>query len=228
MDIVMVHGAHANLIGQFTSPKFNRRTDEYGGSTEKRARFAIEVCQSIRRHCGEDFVIEYRISGDEEDPEGMHIDETIELAGYLKPYIDILHVSAGIHSDPFGPHLYYRNWCQNYLMDRCFNVHYARDIKKAHPDLLVSTVGSITSIDYAEENIANGWADFVSMCRPLMADPEMPNKYAENRPERQASVSPVRFLRQAPDGTEAHVLRRESYGCNDLRTQGRRYPQGSR
>jgi len=183
MDIVMVHGGHGNLISQFTSPKFNHRTDEYGGSTENRARFAIEVCQSIRRHCGDDFVIEYRCSGDEEDPEGMHIDETIQLAGYLKPYIDILHVSAGLHSDPFGPHLYYRNWCQNYLMDHCFNVHYARDIKKAHPDLLVNTVGSIVSLDYAEEIIANGWSDFVSMCRPLMADPDMPRKYAENRPE---------------------------------------------
>jgi len=183
MDIVLVHGGHGNLISQFTSPKFNHRTDEYGGSTENRARFAIEVCQSIRKYCGENFVIEYRCSGDEEDPEGMHIDETIELAGYLKPYIDILHVSAGLHSDPRGPHTYYRNWCQNYLMDRCFNVHYAADIKKAHPDLLVSTVGSITSLDYAEEIISNGWADFVSMCRPLMADPEMPRKYAENRPE---------------------------------------------
>ena len=183
MDIVMVHGGHGNLISQFTSPKFNHRTDEYGGSTENRARFAIEVCRSIRKHCGEDFVIEYRCSGDEEDPEGMHIAETIELAGYLKPYIDILHVSAGLHSDPFGPHLYYRNWCQNYLMERCFNVHYARDIKQAHPDLLVNTVGSITSLDYAEEIIANGWADFVSMCRPLMADPDMPKKYAEDRPE---------------------------------------------
>jgi 2,4-dienoyl-CoA reductase-like NADH-dependent reductase (Old Yellow Enzyme family)/NADPH-dependent 2,4-dienoyl-CoA reductase/sulfur reductase-like enzyme len=183
MDIVMVHGGHGNLISQFTSPLFNRRTDEYGGSTKNRARFAIEVCESIRKHCGENFVIEYRCSGDEIAPGGMHIDETIELAGYLKDHIDILHVSAGLHSDPRGPHLYYRNWCQNYLMDRCFNVHYARDIKKAHPDLLVSTVGSITSIDYAEEIIANGWADFVSMCRPLMADPEMPNKYAENRPE---------------------------------------------
>ena len=183
MDIVMVHGGHGNLISQFTSPKFNHRTDEYGGSTENRARFAIEVCQAIRRACGEDFVIEYRCSGDEEDPEGMHIRETIELAGYLKPYIDILHVSAGLHSDPFGPHLYYRNWCQNYLMDHCFNVHYARDIKQAHPDLLVNTVGSITSLDYAEEIIAKGWADFVSMCRPLMADPDMPRKYAEDRPE---------------------------------------------
>ncbi|MCL2125123.1 MAG: NAD(P)/FAD-dependent oxidoreductase [Oscillospiraceae bacterium] len=183
MDIVMVHGGHGNLISQFTSPYYNHRTDEYGGSTENRARFAIEVCDAIRRHCGENFVIEYRCSGDEEAPGSMHIDETIELAGYLKGHIDILHVSAGIHSDPFGPHLYYRNWCQNYLMERCFNMHYARDIKKAHPDLLVSTVGSITSLDYAEEIISNGWADFVSMCRPLMADPEMPNKYAENRPE---------------------------------------------
>ena len=183
MDIVMVHGGHGNLISQFTSPKFNHRTDEYGGSTENRARFAIEVCQAIRKYCGEDFVIEYRCSGDEEDPEGMHIGETIELAGLLKPYIDILHVSAGLHSDPRGPHLYYRNWCPNSLMDRCFNVHYARDIKKAHPDLLVNTVGAITGLDYAEEIIANGWADFVSMCRPLMADPEMPRKFAENRPE---------------------------------------------
>jgi 2,4-dienoyl-CoA reductase-like NADH-dependent reductase (Old Yellow Enzyme family) len=174
MDIAMVHGGHGNLISQFTSPLFNRRTDEYGGSTKNRARFAIEVCDSIRRHCGEDFVIEYRCSGDEIAPGGMHIDETIELAGYLKGHIDILHVSAGLHSDPFGPHLYYRNWCQNYLMEHCFNAHYARDIKKAHPDLLVNAVGSIMSIDYAEELIAKGWCDFVSMCRPLTADPEMP------------------------------------------------------
>jgi 2,4-dienoyl-CoA reductase-like NADH-dependent reductase (Old Yellow Enzyme family) len=183
MDIVLVHGGHGNLISQFTSPLFNKRTDEYGGSTENRARFAIEVCDSIRRHCGEDFVIEYRCSGDEEAPGSMHIDETIEFVGYLKSHIDILHVSAGLHSDPFGPHLYYRNWCQNYLMEHCFNAHYARDIKKAHPELLVNTVGSIVSLDYAEEMIANGWCDFVSMCRPLHADPEMPNKYAENRPE---------------------------------------------
>ena len=181
MDIVLVHGGHGNLISQFTSPLYNKRTDEYGGSTRNRARFAIEVCDAIRRRCGEDFVIEYRISADEIAPEGMHFDETLELIGYLKDHIDILHVSAGLHSD-FNM-AYYRNWCQNYLMDRCFNVHYARDIKRAYPDLLVNTVGSITSIDYAEQIIARGWADFVAMCRPLMADPDMPNKYAEDRPE---------------------------------------------
>ena len=181
MDIVMVHGGHGNLISQFTSPLHNRRTDEYGGDTKARARFAIEVCDSIRRHCGEDFVIEYRISADEIAPEDMHFDETLELIGYLKDHIDILHVSAGLRTDFNMKYLSY--WFQNYMMDHCFNVHYARDIKKRYPDLLVNTVGSIMSLDYAEEIIANGWADFVAMCRPLMADPDMPIKYAENRSE---------------------------------------------
>ena len=181
MDICLVHGGHGNLISQFTSPMYNFRQDEYGGSTEKRARFAIEVCDAIRKKVGQNFVIEFRISADEIAPEGMHFDETLRLIEYLQDHIDILHVSAGIHSD--FDMKYYRNWCQNYLMPRGFNVHYARDVKKAFPNLLVTTVGSITSLDIGEEILANGWADFVAMCRPLMADPEMPRKYAQNRPE---------------------------------------------
>ncbi|MDR0838734.1 MAG: NADH:flavin oxidoreductase, partial [Oscillospiraceae bacterium] len=156
MDIVLVHGGHGNLISQFTSPMYNLRTDEYGGSTEKRARFAIEVCEDIRKKCGENFVIEYRISADEIAPEGMHFEETLELIGYLKDHIDIIHVSAGIHSD--FDMKYYRNWCQNYMMPHLFNVHYAADVKKRYPDLLVNTVGSITSIAEAEEILSKGWA----------------------------------------------------------------------
>ena len=181
MDIVLVHGGHGNLISQFTSPLYNKRTDKYGGNTEKRALFAIEVCKAIREKCGEDFVIEMRISGDEIAPGGMRIEETIEMIGYLKPYIDIAHISAGIHSD--FEMKYYRNWCQNYMMERGFNVHYAEKVKKAHPDLLVNTVGSIVSLEMAEDIIASGKADFVAMMRPLLADPDMPRKYANNMPE---------------------------------------------
>jgi 2,4-dienoyl-CoA reductase-like NADH-dependent reductase (Old Yellow Enzyme family)/thioredoxin reductase len=181
MDIALIHGGHGNLISQFMSPLYNKRQDEYGGTTEKRARFAIEVCDAIRKKVGPNFVIEFRISADEIAPEGMHFDETLKMIEYLQDHIDILHVSAGLHSD--FDFKYYRNWCQNFLMPRGFNVHYARDIKKAFPNLLVTTVGSITSLDIGEDILANGWADFVAMCRPLMADPEMPRKYAQNRPE---------------------------------------------
>ena len=181
MDICLVHGGHGNLISQFMSPMYNFRQDEYGGTTEKRARFAIEVCDAIRKKVGEDFVIEFRISADEIAPEGMRFEETLQMIEYLQDHIDILHVSAGIHSD--FDMKYYRNWCQNFLMPRAFNAHYARDVKKAFPNLLVTSVGSITSLDIGEKLIADGWADFVAMCRPLMADPDMPRKYAQNRPE---------------------------------------------
>jgi 2,4-dienoyl-CoA reductase-like NADH-dependent reductase (Old Yellow Enzyme family)/NADPH-dependent 2,4-dienoyl-CoA reductase/sulfur reductase-like enzyme len=173
----MIHGGHGNLIAQFASPLYNKRRDDYGGSLQNRARFAIEVLDKVREMCGEDFVIEYRISADEIHPDGMHFEETLQFIQLIRHKVDILHVSAGLH----GEFQYMRNWWQNYLMDREYNVHYAADIKQAFPDLLVCTVGSIMNVARAERILAGGQADFVAMCRPLLADPEMPRKYALGR-----------------------------------------------
>lgn len=180
LKMCMVHGAHGNLPAQFASPYYNKRTDEYGGCLENRARFAIEVLDAIRAACGENFVIEYRISAEEFHPDQMHFDETLRFIALIKDKIDILHVSAGIH-DVVGENWYMRYLYQNYTMDQMYNVHFAADIKKAFPDLLVTTVGSIKDIAQAEEIIASGKADFVAMNRPLHADFEMPRKYAEGR-----------------------------------------------
>ena len=177
MRMAMIHCGHANLISQFSSPLYNHRTDEYGGSLENRARFTIEILDRVRELCGENFVIEARVSADEIKPGGMGYEETLKYIAMIKDKIDILHVSAGVH----GEFEYMKYWWQNYMMDREFNVHYAASIKKEFPDLLINTVGSIMSIDRAEEIIASGKADFVSMCRPLLADPEMPRKFAEGR-----------------------------------------------
>jgi 2,4-dienoyl-CoA reductase-like NADH-dependent reductase (Old Yellow Enzyme family)/NADPH-dependent 2,4-dienoyl-CoA reductase/sulfur reductase-like enzyme len=173
----MIHGGHGNLISQFASRLYNKRTDDYGGSLENRARFALEVLDRVRALCGEHFVIEFRISADEIHPDGMHFEETLRFIELIRRNIDILHVSAGLH----GEFEYMRNWWQNYMMDRLYNVHYAADIKKAFPDLPVCTVGSIMNVKSAEDIIAAGKADFVAMCRPLLADPEMPRKFAVGR-----------------------------------------------
>ena len=175
----MIHGGHGNLISQFASPLYNKRKDGYGGSLENRARFAVEVLDRVRELCGGNFVIEYRISADEIHPDGMHFDETLKFIELIQHKVDILHVSAGLH----GEFQYMRNWWQNYLMDRMYNVHYAADIKKKFPELLVCTVGSIMNVKSAEEILASGQADFVAMCRPILADPEMPRKYALGREE---------------------------------------------
>lgn len=175
----MIHGGHGNLISQFASSMFNMRTDEYGGSIENRARFAMEVLDRTRELVGENFVIEYRISADEIHPDGMHFEETLQFIELIKDKVDILHVSAGLHSEI----ALMREWWQNYLMDRNYNVHWADKIKKAFPDLLICTVGSIMNIKDADEIIESGKADFVAMCRPLLADPELPRKYALGKEE---------------------------------------------
>jgi NADPH-dependent 2,4-dienoyl-CoA reductase/sulfur reductase-like enzyme len=128
----------------------------------------------VRQLCGEDFVIEFRMSADEIHPDGMHLPETLKYVELIQDKVDILHVSAGLH----GEIPYMRNWWQNWTMEREFNVHFAADIKKAFPNKVVCTVGSIMDVARADEIIASGKADMVAMCRPLLADPEMPRKYA--------------------------------------------------
>lgn len=180
MKMLMIHGAHGNLIAQFASPYFNKRTDEYGGSLENRARFAIEILDAIRARVGENFVIEYRISAEEFHPDQMHFGETLQFIGLIKDKVDILHVSAGIH-DVWGEPHYMRYLFQPYTMEQMYNVHFAADVKKTYPDLLVNTVGSIKDIRMAEEIIASGKADFVSMHRALNADFDMLHKFASGR-----------------------------------------------
>ena len=98
-DMCMVHGAHGWLIAQFLSPYNNQRKDRWGGSLENRARFPMEVIKRIRQKCGKDFLLEYRISGDELIKGGMKIDEVVEFVKMIEDDIDIIHVSAGIHDD---------------------------------------------------------------------------------------------------------------------------------
>ena len=176
MKMCLVHGGHANMIAQFSSPLYNHRTDEYGGSLENRARFAINILDGIRKKCGENFVIEFRVSADEVHPDGMHFEETKEYLKMLDDKIDIVNVSSGLHSDV----KYFRYWSPNMYMPRLNNVHYAAELKKILK-CKVTTVAGVTNLDYAEKVIAEGMADFCAMARPLMADPEMPRKYAMNK-----------------------------------------------
>ena len=181
MQMLVFHGAHGNMLAQFFSPFFNRRTDEYGGSIKNRARFACEVLDATRAAVGEDFVIEYRISADEGVDGHTRFDETMQFVEIIKDKVDILHVSGGLH-DTMGEPWHMRPMVQPYMWDWMYNTHYAADIKKAFPDLIVNTVGSIKSVEQAEEIISSGKADFVAMKRALQADPNMPRKYAEGRP----------------------------------------------
>lgn len=177
-DMVMLHGAHGWLLGQFLSPYYNTRTDEYGGSLENRARFPLMVIDRVRAAVGKNFPIEYRLSGSECIEGGLELPEAIEFAKMLEGRVDLLHVSAALdvedeqavitHPTMFLPH--------------GVNVKYAAEVKK-HVSIPVVTIGAIAEPDMAEGILADGKADFVAMVRALIADPLLPNKWRDEREE---------------------------------------------
>jgi 2,4-dienoyl-CoA reductase-like NADH-dependent reductase (Old Yellow Enzyme family)/thioredoxin reductase len=173
-NMVMLHGGHGHLLSQFLSPYSNKRKDKYGGSLENRARFSVEVLEAIRKKCGNGLVVEYRISLDEKVDGGMKPEETIEFLKIIESLIDIVHVSAGILSEPSTV----QHMIQPLYTPHMYNVHLA-ELTKKHINLPVTAVGSIMNLDNAETILANGWADLIAFSRPALADPEMPRKAAK-------------------------------------------------
>jgi 2,4-dienoyl-CoA reductase-like NADH-dependent reductase (Old Yellow Enzyme family)/NADPH-dependent 2,4-dienoyl-CoA reductase/sulfur reductase-like enzyme len=169
-DMVFVHGGHGWLIQQFFSPASNKRTDEYGCDTiVNRARFALEVLESIRAAVGPGFPIEFRMSAEEHIPGGYKIDDAIQFAKLLESKIDLLHVSTGAHENSFAithPSMFVERGC---------HVRLAATIKK-HVKVPVACIGALNEPEQMEEIIASGKADVVEMARALLADPFLPRK----------------------------------------------------
>jgi 2,4-dienoyl-CoA reductase-like NADH-dependent reductase (Old Yellow Enzyme family)/NADPH-dependent 2,4-dienoyl-CoA reductase/sulfur reductase-like enzyme len=178
--MIMIHGAHGMLPSQFLSPYVNKRVDRYGGSFENRARFCIELLEAVRKRVGDNFIIEYRISADELVEGGMKVEEVIQFVKMIKDKIDILHVSAGMLPNPFTIQYMIQPLYVPYML----NIHFAEEIKKAvGSDLYVTAVGSVMTLENAEEILSRGLVDFIAMARPFVADPEFMRKTALGKEE---------------------------------------------
>lgn len=173
-DGVEVHGAHGYLIAQFMSSYSNKRTDKYGGSLENRLRFPLEIVAEIRKKCGPDYFVGFRISANEFVPGGRDIEETKAAAVMLeKQGVDAIHVSAGTYQST-------ETIIQPMHFAKGFIVDDAEEVKKA-VNIPVMTVGRINDPKIAESVLQSGKADLVAMGRGSLADPALPKKYAEGR-----------------------------------------------
>ena len=173
-DGVELHMAHGYLLCSFLSPFSNRRTDLYGGDIHGRARFPVEVLESVRSSVGQDFPIICRLSGDEYVDGGLKIEETKEIAVILeREGADALHISACNAVSGYLNH-------PPYYVEEGIFVHLAQGVKSV-VDIPVITVGRIRNPAMAEEVLQEGKADLISMGRALIADPHMPSKAKEGR-----------------------------------------------
>jgi len=168
--MVMLHGAHGWLLAQFFSKLTNKRKDKYGGSLENRARFPLMVCKKVRERCGGDFIIEYRMSGDEHLDGGSTIGEAIEFGRMLEEYVNILHISSGS---------YYTS--RQYTFPTIFtphgcNISLAEAFKKGGIKIPVASVGALWDPELCDRYIADGKCDFIAMSRAIAADTMLPRK----------------------------------------------------
>ncbi len=171
-DAILIHSGHSVPLAQFLSPLTNKRTDEYGGSTENRCRYLIEILDAIRARVGNKLLIEVRISGTEFEEGGIDIDEGIRIGELIQDHLDILQVSAGMHNPKWMTWVHpcgFRPPMPNVCVAEAF-----KKTGKFHVPIV--TLGAIDSLESAEQIIEDGKADLVTMARSLIADPELIHK----------------------------------------------------
>lgn len=175
LDGVEIHGAHGYLVGQFLSPKTNHRSDAYGGPLENRIRFAVEALRSIRDAVGEGYPVGIRLSGTEGIPDGIQPHEAAATARMLEDLglVDFVNVSM-------GSYYAFSKFIGAMHEPLLYELPTSRVVTAAVSVPRIVT-GRIMDLHDAEQVLADGVADMVSMVRATIADPELVRKSLDGR-----------------------------------------------
>jgi 2,4-dienoyl-CoA reductase-like NADH-dependent reductase (Old Yellow Enzyme family)/thioredoxin reductase len=173
-DGMMIHGGTGYLIAEFLSPLVNKRTDQYGGSIEGRARFALELVEITREKVGDDFPLIFRLMSNERTVGGLDTDDAITISKMFQENgvdaIDVITGSAVSH-EWTAPPMYMPAGC---------NTDVSESIRK-EVKIPICVAGKINDPYLAEQILREGKADFVDIGRGLLADPDFVTKTIEGR-----------------------------------------------
>lgn len=170
LDGVEIHSGHGYLLGSFLSPITNRREDDYGGTEQNRSRLLFHIIEAVRAEVGDDFVLGVRLSADEGVEGGLRAPDVAALVRRLSATgsLDFIDISNGtqfkieqIFSSAIAPHMYEMPMSS---------------VVTAATDLPTIVTGRFMTLDEAEQVLATGEAELVSMVRALIADPHLVNK----------------------------------------------------
>ena len=178
-DAIQLHGAHAYLLSQFLSPYTNRRDDKWGGSLDNRLRFHHEIYRNIRTKVGEDYPVLIKLGVEDGFSGGLKFEEGRKAAELIAQWgFDALEISQGLRGKRFkgteyrtkinsvDSEAYFRDWCKEV---------------KSQVNVPVMMVGGLKTFELMEEVIQEGEADFISMCRPMIKEPDIVNKWKDGQ-----------------------------------------------
>ena len=176
---VQVHAAHGYLISQFLSPRTNRRTDEWGGPLERRARFLLEVVRAVRAAVGHGYPVAVKLNSSDFQRGGFEHGEAVEVARMLAAEgIDLLEISGGT-----GEQIAFAGQRRSAAADpraaatrarEAYFLEYAHAIRAASPGVPLMVSGGFRTPALMAEALAAGEADVLGIARPFCVEPGFP------------------------------------------------------
>lgn len=181
-DAVQLHGAHGYLVSQFHSPLTNRRADEWGGVLENRMRFLRRMAAAVREAVGPEFPVLIKLGMEDAHEGGLALAESVQIAAELAGMgIDAVELSGGIDFSNIRKGV-------RKPAEEAYLLPFAEAVRQVC-DLPILMVGGMRSRGVMERVLAAGQAEFISMSRPFINDPELPNKLRAGTTERSGCLS---------------------------------------
>jgi 2,4-dienoyl-CoA reductase-like NADH-dependent reductase (Old Yellow Enzyme family) len=171
-DAVQIFAAHGFFLSQLLCPRYNDRTDTYGGNIRNRARALMEVLQSVRNHTGDDYPVLVKLNCQDFVDNGLTLEDSVQVGMMLEEEgIDAIELSGGLLNNP--------NIMQSKIDTEAVEAHFQNEARIFKEKITVPLilVGGIRSLEVAKRLVEEGVADYISMSRPFIRDPDIVNRW---------------------------------------------------
>jgi len=194
-DAVQIFAAHGFFLSQFLCPRYNDRTDLYGGNIRNRARILLEVIASVRQAVGPDYPLLVKLNAQDFVENGLELKESVQVGLMLeKRGIDAIELSGGLLNNP--------NVLRTHISSEAGEAYLQNEAKafKEKIKVPIILVGGIRSYSIARQLIEQGTADYISMCRPFICEPDLVRRWQSGNLAKAACISCNNCVEQAKAG----------------------------
>ncbi|NHJ21183.1 MAG: NADH:flavin oxidoreductase, partial [Candidatus Lokiarchaeota archaeon] len=177
-DMVQLHAAHGYFLSNFISPYTNRRIDDYGGSNENMTRILTEIYDGIKDEVGKHFPVTIKLQTQDFVPGGLEMEQSIEIAKILvNKGFDAIEPSGGIGETQIGTKNAYPSRQIKSPEEENYFLPVVKKLKPFMKNSKMMLMGGIKNPISAENFLKTGVTDFISICRPLIYEPNLPNRW---------------------------------------------------
>lgn len=188
-DAIQIHSAHSYLLSEFLSPFFNKRADAYGGPVRRRAAFLLDVVRAVRHEVGDKFPVFVKLNSQDFLEGGFTVEEMLEVASLVEDAgVDGIEMSGGHHVEGIFGQFFPARKGRPMGEEKPYYLDEARRYKeRVRAPLML--VGGIRSLEWARRIVSEGIADYVSLCRSLIREPGLINRWKAGDTTKSACVS---------------------------------------